>query len=90
MSVAEVDEIGEGRAGADADAEERRRLEKTWWSPKGLRGWLTDNVYRHGRKFRPNELVVRATGEELQTRSYMKYLRAKFGVKRVRKCDAIH
>jgi carboxypeptidase Taq len=46
---------------------------------ESLRGWLTENVYRHGRKFRPNELVVRATGEELQTRSYMRYLREKFG-----------
>jgi cytochrome c oxidase subunit I+III len=43
MSVAEVDEIGEGWAGEDADAEERRRLEQTWKVPSNrLRAWLTD------------------------------------------------
>jgi carboxypeptidase Taq len=44
-----------------------------------LRGWLTENVYRHGRKFEPNELVQRATGEPIQSRSYIRYLREKFG-----------
>jgi cytochrome c oxidase subunit I+III len=43
MSVAEVDEIGEGWAGEDADAEEHRRLDKTWRSPSNpLWAWLTD------------------------------------------------
>jgi carboxypeptidase Taq len=44
-----------------------------------LRGWLTENIYRHGRKFEPNELVQRATGEPIQSRSYMRYLKQKFG-----------
>jgi carboxypeptidase Taq len=44
-----------------------------------LHGWLADNLYRHGRKFEPNELVQRITGESIQSRSYMKYLKAKFG-----------
>jgi carboxypeptidase Taq len=43
-----------------------------------LRGWLTEHVYRHGRKFEPTELVQRATGEPLQSRSYLRYLHAKF------------
>src|SRR5947199_997508 len=61
MSVAEVDEIGEGRAGADADAEERRRLEKTWWSPKGLRGWLTDVDHKAiGKRYLGTALVCLA------------------------------
>lgn len=45
----------------------------------GLRGWLTEHIYRYGRKFEPNELVERATGQPLQSRSYMRYLQEKFG-----------
>jgi carboxypeptidase Taq len=44
-----------------------------------LRGWLEENLYRHGRKFEPNELVERITGEPIQSRSYMRYLKEKFG-----------
>jgi carboxypeptidase Taq len=44
-----------------------------------LRGWLTEQVYRHGRKFEPNELVQSATGAPLQSSSYLRYLREKFG-----------
>lgn len=45
----------------------------------GLRGWLTEKVYRHGRKYEPNELIERVTGEPLQSRSYMGYLKRKYG-----------
>lgn len=45
----------------------------------GLLGWLRENVHRHGRKFTLNELAVRATGEPLQIKSYMEYLRTKYG-----------
>ncbi len=45
----------------------------------GLREWMTEKIYRHGRKFQSNELVERATGEPLQSRAYMKYLQTKFG-----------
>jgi carboxypeptidase Taq len=44
-----------------------------------LRGWLTEQVYRHGRKFEPNELVQQATGASLQSTSYLRYLNEKFG-----------
>jgi carboxypeptidase Taq len=44
-----------------------------------LRGWLTDNIYRHGRKFTPNALVERATGEPMTMQPYMAYLRGKYG-----------
>jgi carboxypeptidase Taq len=44
-----------------------------------LRGWLTENIYRYGRTFDPNDLVIRATGEPMQSRSYMAYLQTKFG-----------
>ena len=45
----------------------------------GLRGWLTEKLYRHGRKYQPPELIQRVTGEPLQTKSYLAYLRRKFG-----------
>lgn len=45
----------------------------------GLLGWLRENIHRHGRKFTLNELAARVTGEPLETRSYMNYLRAKYG-----------
>jgi carboxypeptidase Taq len=45
----------------------------------GLLGWLRTNVHTHGRKFTLNELAIRATGEPLQSKSYMAYLKKKFG-----------
>ncbi|MCZ7547124.1 MAG: carboxypeptidase M32 [Anaerolineae bacterium] len=44
-----------------------------------LLGWMREHVHRHGRKYMPAELVQRATGEPMQARAYMDYLRAKYG-----------
>ena len=44
-----------------------------------LHAWLRDNIYRHGRKFPPNEIVERATGGPMSMRPYLAYLRTKFG-----------
>jgi len=44
-----------------------------------LRGWLQENVYRHGSKFTAAELVERITGSPLSTEPYLDYLREKFG-----------
>lgn len=44
-----------------------------------LHGWLQENIYRHGAKFLPNELVERATGQPLTIRPYIAYLRKKYG-----------
>jgi carboxypeptidase Taq len=44
-----------------------------------LHQWLVDHIYRHGRKFEPDELVVRATGEPMTIAPYLAYLRSKFG-----------
>ncbi len=41
--------------------------------------WLRDNVHRYGRKYEPNELIERVTGESLNVQPYMNYLRTKFG-----------
>jgi carboxypeptidase Taq len=43
-----------------------------------LHAWLRENLYRHGRKFKPNELVRRITGEQMNTGPYLTYLRAKY------------
>jgi len=44
-----------------------------------LHGWLQQNLYRHGRKFRPDELVQRATGSAMTVGPYLAYLQAKYG-----------
>lgn len=44
-----------------------------------LRQWLTENVYQHGRKFEPAELIERTTGRPLEIGPYMAYLNDKFG-----------
>lgn len=44
-----------------------------------LLSWLREKVHRHGKKFKPQELVKRATGSEIDPEPYMKYLRDKFG-----------
>jgi hypothetical protein len=46
--------------------------------PSDLR-WLRDNIYQHGRKFRPDELVTRAVGAPMTIKPYLAYLRAKYG-----------
>lgn len=40
--------------------------------------WLQDNVYRHGRAYSANELLLRSTGAELHVKPYLAYLEAKF------------
>ena len=44
-----------------------------------LHGWLRDNVYRHGAKFPPHELIKRATGAALRMQPYLGYLGEKYG-----------
>jgi len=43
-----------------------------------LRGWLTEHIYRHGRKFTAPEIVERATGEPLSIAPYLSYLNNKY------------
>jgi carboxypeptidase Taq len=43
-----------------------------------LHAWLKDQLYRHGRKYAPNELIERVTGR-LSLQPYLAYLRAKYG-----------
>jgi carboxypeptidase Taq len=44
-----------------------------------LHRWLRENIYRHGRKYPPNELIERACGSPMHMAPYLNYLRAKFG-----------
>lgn len=44
-----------------------------------LHDWLKDNIYAHGAKFLPGELIRRATGEGLNIQPYIRYLRTKYG-----------
>ena len=44
-----------------------------------LKNWLTENIYRHGSRFDPDEIVERATGKSLDTAPYLAYLEKKFG-----------
>jgi carboxypeptidase Taq len=43
-----------------------------------LRRWLTERIYRHGRKFTAPEIVERATGEPLSVAPYLSYLNTKY------------
>lgn len=43
-----------------------------------LLNWLRENVYQHGRKYTPAELVKRATGTDLTATNYIAYIKSKF------------
>ena len=44
-----------------------------------LHEWLRANVYVHGRKHMPSEMLKRVVGGPLDAEPYLRYLRAKFG-----------
>ncbi|MBX9588957.1 MAG: carboxypeptidase M32 [Hyphomonadaceae bacterium] len=44
-----------------------------------LHTWLRQRLYKHGRKFTPDEIVKRATGRPMTTAPYIAYLREKYG-----------
>jgi carboxypeptidase Taq len=44
-----------------------------------LHSWLRENLYQHGRKFQPRELVMRATDGPMSIGPYLNYLHAKYG-----------
>ena len=43
-----------------------------------LQTWLRENVYRHGSKFAPSDLIRRATGAGMNRKLYFDYLREKY------------
>jgi len=44
-----------------------------------LHNWLKENIYQHGRKYTPSELVERVTGGPLDIEPYIRYLKGKYG-----------
>lgn len=45
----------------------------------GLLGWLQTNLYQYGKKYKPMEMLQRATGQTLTAEPYVRYLKGKFG-----------
>jgi carboxypeptidase Taq len=43
-----------------------------------LKGWLTEKIHRHGQRYRANDLCRRVTGQPLDHRPFLAYLRSKF------------
>lgn len=43
-----------------------------------LREWLSEQIYRHGGRYTPRDLLRRVTGSDLDPEPYLKYLHAKF------------
>jgi carboxypeptidase Taq len=43
-----------------------------------LKEWLTDNIYKKGRKFTPQELVIQVNGQPMDARPYIAYLKRKY------------
>lgn len=43
-----------------------------------LHQWLKENIYQHGRKYLPLELVERVTGGPIRIEPYIQYLRTKY------------
>ncbi len=44
-----------------------------------LHTWLKENIYQHGAKYTPAELLKRVTGQDLTIKPYIRYLRRKYG-----------
>lgn len=43
-----------------------------------LLSWLNENIHQHGRKFTSDELTRKITGESIQSRDYLAYLKTKY------------
>jgi carboxypeptidase Taq len=43
-----------------------------------LLGWLRENIHRYGSKYQPQVLIQRVTGEKINPRPYLRYLKAKY------------
>lgn len=46
---------------------------------KPILGWLTEKIYRQGKRFTPKELLVRVAGSEMRADAWLGYAQAKFG-----------
>ena len=61
----------------------REEINKANYLP--LLQWLSENIHQHGRRYSRNELLERSTGETLNAKPYIAYLKDKasqvYGVK---------
>lgn len=42
--------------------------------------WLRKNIHMQGKKYTPNELILKVTGEELSPEYFMKYIKSKYSL----------
>jgi len=45
---------------------------------EGLLRWLRENVHRHGRKYKPQDLMLKVTGSKITPEPYVRYLTTKY------------
>ncbi|MFB6111783.1 MAG: carboxypeptidase M32 [Halobacteriaceae archaeon] len=62
------------REALDADVDELIRAGE--FGP--IRDWLTEEIHRHGQRYRTDELIERATGEPLTAKYFIEYVREKY------------
>ena len=43
-----------------------------------LRMWLKDNIHKYGKLYKPEELLIKVTGEKLNSKYFIEYLNEKF------------
>jgi carboxypeptidase Taq len=43
-----------------------------------IREWMTDNIHAHGQRYKPQELVRRATGESITAEYFLDYIETKY------------
>lgn len=53
------------------------KMERGEFAP--ILGWLTDKIYSQGKRYRPDELVLRATGSPMGPDAFLRGMRAKYG-----------
>lgn len=46
-----------------------------------LRGWLEENIWKHGGKFSTDEMVKKATGRTMSVKPYISYLKKKYKIR---------
>jgi carboxypeptidase Taq len=45
---------------------------------EGLLHWLRENVHKHGRKYKPQDLMLKVTGSKITPEPYVRYLTTKY------------
>jgi len=68
---------------AQIDAKVRDEIDLDEHARKGefdpLRDWLRENVHRHGKRYKTDELIEHATGDELRASYFVDYAEEKYG-----------